>query len=235
MKTVFITGVSSGIGYALSQLFLQEGWSVYGISRREPETLMKNKQFYFQPLDLKNLQSIVPTLQVLLRSVSEVELVILNAAMLGDIEDLSDTDIEKLRTIMNVNVWANKVICDFLFQKISIKQIAGISTGASQEPYRGWNGYAISKSAFNMLLGLYAQEKTDVHFSILIPGVIDTAMQDYIFQMGDVQKFPKLANLKNLKSSGHMIQPLEWAKRFLAVFLNLKKYPSGSTIDWEML
>ncbi len=235
MKAVFITGVSSGIGYALSQRFLQDGWFVYGISRREPETLMKNKRFHFKPLDLKNLQSIEPTLQVLLKNINKVELVILNAGMLGDIEDLNDTNIEKLKTIMDVNVWANKVICDFLFQTTSIKQIIGISTGASQESYRGWNGYAISKSAFNMLLGLYAQEKKDIHFSILIPGVIDTAMQDYIFQMGDAQKFPTLTRLKDLKSTGHMIQPLEWAKRFLEVFLSFKTYSSGSIIDWEML
>lgn len=38
---IFITGVSSGLGEALASHYLQQGFSVYGLSRRIPENLLR--------------------------------------------------------------------------------------------------------------------------------------------------------------------------------------------------
>jgi hypothetical protein len=43
VKSVFISGVSSGIGFALATLYLSKGWTVYGLSRKPPQALMENK------------------------------------------------------------------------------------------------------------------------------------------------------------------------------------------------
>lgn len=44
---VFITGVSSGIGNALSKAYLDNGWEVFGLSRRGPEELIHHERFHF--------------------------------------------------------------------------------------------------------------------------------------------------------------------------------------------
>lgn len=38
-RTVLVTGVSSGIGLAQAQLFLENGWRVYGVDRSEKPSL----------------------------------------------------------------------------------------------------------------------------------------------------------------------------------------------------
>lgn len=40
-KHIFITGVSSGLGYGLAKTYLERGDQVYGCSRRVPEELVK--------------------------------------------------------------------------------------------------------------------------------------------------------------------------------------------------
>lgn len=39
MKRVIITGASEGLGFELSKLYSENGWSVLGISRHKPEGL----------------------------------------------------------------------------------------------------------------------------------------------------------------------------------------------------
>ena len=39
---------------------------------------------------------------------------LLNAGVLGEIKDLSDTTLAEIAAVMDVNVWANKVIYDTL-------------------------------------------------------------------------------------------------------------------------
>ena len=65
---------------------------------------------------------------------------------------------------MQINVWANKLIIDTLLANINnVKQIVGISSGASQSGARSWNGYALSKAALNMLISIYSAEVSNTH------------------------------------------------------------------------
>ena len=59
-RVVFITGASSGIGYALCKEYLQQGWSVIGLARDEskvPNETMDNPKFDFVKTDLSNFDS----------------------------------------------------------------------------------------------------------------------------------------------------------------------------------
>ena len=56
MKNILITGCSSGLGLALTKLYLGKGYKVYGISRREPE--IKNDNFIFKSFDLSRVNTI---------------------------------------------------------------------------------------------------------------------------------------------------------------------------------
>ncbi|PIR20354.1 MAG: alcohol dehydrogenase [Deltaproteobacteria bacterium CG11_big_fil_rev_8_21_14_0_20_47_16] len=231
-QRVLITGVSSGLGYALATTYLNMGWKVYGTSRRYPDGLQGNPNLYFNALDLEDLRYIPNALASLLSHVSKLDLVILNAAVICPIADMKDTRVEELQHAMKVNVWANKVILDTLFQReIEVPQVVGISSGASITGLRGWNGYALSKSSLNMLMQLYSQEAPHTHFTALAPGIVDTPLQDYISSVPDTEKFPTITRLQRMKANAEMPSADGVAQKLAHIFPRLLNLPSGSYTD----
>jgi NAD(P)-dependent dehydrogenase (short-subunit alcohol dehydrogenase family) len=220
------------MGYALANTYLQHGWKVYGVSRNYPDGLQGNPNLYFQALDLADLRYIPNALASLLSHVKKLDLVVLNAGVLTPIGDMKDSRMEDLHYSMDVNVWANKVILDALFQRdIEVNQVVAISSGAAVSGMRGWNGYAISKAALNMMIQLYAHEQPHTHFTSLAPGVIDTPMQEYISSLKDVENFPTIVRLQRMKGTAEMPSAEGAAHRLAQIFPRLQSLPSGSFTD----
>ena len=234
---VFITGISSGLGLGLTRACLERGDQVYGLSRRPPPDDVKaHSGLKFLKLDLEKLEDITSGLKTLLGDSVPIDLVILNAGILGEIQDLKDSPLPGLKRIMNINLWSNKIICDFLIERQgAVKQVVSVSSGASRSGHRGWSGYAISKVSLNMLTQLYAAENPDTHYTALAPGLIDTAMQDYIYTTPPIDKFPALNRLREARGTDAMPDPAEAAKNLLACFPRLLKLENGSFADIRKL
>jgi NAD(P)-dependent dehydrogenase (short-subunit alcohol dehydrogenase family) len=231
-QRILITGISSGLGYALASTYLEQGWKVYGVSRNYPDGLQGNSNLYFQALDLADLRYIPNALASLLSHAKKLDLVVLNAGVICPIGDMQDTRTEDLQYAMTVNVWANKVILDTIVQRgIEVTQVVAISSGAAATGLRGWNGYAISKSALNMMIQLYAQEQPHTHFTSLAPGLVDTPMQEYISSVPDAERFPTIARLQRLKGTAEMPSADGAAHRLAQLFPRLQTLPSGSFTD----
>lgn len=218
---VFITGISSGIGQALAQLYIQKGYKVFGISRRELSYSHEN--LYHICLDLHDFNQIQNMLDEFLPN--KLELAILNAGKLGDIKHLKQTSIDEIKAVMDINVWANKLIMDIVIQK-DIKQIIAISSGASVNGSKGWSSYSLSKATLNMLVKLYAHE-TNAHIIALAPGLIKTPMLDYITSTIDPIEFP---SVKRLQESPKLT-PKQSAAQIVEIAPKLLQYESGSFLD----
>jgi benzil reductase ((S)-benzoin forming) len=232
-ENILITGVSSGIGLGLARAYLKRGASVFGISRRKPEELFAEPRFRFRSLDLSRYEKVGEALAHLLKGVPELKIAILNAGVLGQLEDLSVVPIKDLRRTMNVNVWANKAVLDALFGlSIPIQQVVTLSSGAAVNAKRGWSGYSISKAALNMLTALYAMEKSGTHFCAFAPGIIDTAMQDEISKLPSDPRFDSFEQLKSVKGTPAMPTPEAAAESLIQAFEKLPtKVPSGAFTD----
>ena len=232
---VFITGVSSGLGHGLAKVYLERGAVVYGCSRRVPQDLVE-AGLRFQAIDLADADQGPAALAQWLREVPEFDTVILNAGKLGEICDMHDTPLVDLRDTMEVNMWANKWILDVLFAgDHSIRQVVGISSGASQSGSRGWNGYSLSKAALNMLIKLYAGEQPQTHFTALAPGLVDTAMQDYLTNLPADDRYQPLAILKAAKGTAAMPDGETCARHLIAALPQLLQRDSGSYADIRKL
>ena len=232
---VLITGVSSGLGYGLAQQYLAAGHTVYGLSRRVPEDLVA-AGLRFAAVDLADVDVAEPAVAALIAEVTQFDLVVLNAAKLGEIRDMRETPLSDLRETMEVNVWANKWLLDALLANGRIvKQVVGISSGASISGNRGWNGYSLSKAALNMLMALYADEFKATHFTALAPGLIDTAMQDYLTGLPADNRFAPLERLKAAKGTADMPDGVTCAKLLMAAFPKLLERPSGAYADIRKL
>jgi len=227
-----ITGNSSGLGKALSNRYLEMGHRVYGLSRRGCD--IHSERIVDRRCDLSALDTIPEHLDALLRDIDRLEVVFLNAGILGDIAKMVDTTMMDIRHIMNINVWSNKVILDWLLQSgIEIEQIVVISSGAAVNGGKGWSGYSLSKATLNMLTQLYSHEFDSTHLIALAPGLVDTAMQDYISDPRevDIDQFPGFQRLRNAKGTEAMPSPDDAAERIIGVLPGLKQFKSGSFVD----
>jgi len=226
MQNILITGVSSGLGEALVEAYLENGDSVYAIGKTLPKKLDRHPHFFFFPYDLSETFMIQATLKEFLQDRS-FEIAILNAGVLGDIQTLCETDLSDIKAVMEVNVWANKEIIDTLHAHASVKQIVGISSGAAVNGSKGWGAYSLSKSGLNMLLSVYAKELPEIHFTALAPGVIRTPMVQHIIDKVDDEMYPSAKKLK----LGNIQTPQVAAKHLIATFPKLLNYESGSFLD----
>ncbi len=231
----FVTGISSGLGLGLAEVLIEQGYTVYGLARRSPP-LVQNPNLQFIHLDLNEFEKINQKLEGFIKPVSRFDLVILNAGVLGEIQDLQDCSLKSLKEIMDINVWANKVLLDSLLSFIpQIDQVITISSGAAVNGNRGWGGYALSKAALNMLTALYAAERSETHFTALAPGLVDTAMQDYIYQIEEVDKFASLQRIQKAKGTEQMPTPYQAAQMIVEQLAKLKMYKSGDFVDIRSL
>ncbi len=244
MKFVFITGTSRGLGFSLAKNFLERNYSVLGVSRN-PSNLeeLYPSRYHHLFYDLNDIQNFSFSLRSFLDLFLpfELEIVILNAAILGNIQEIHKTQIEELECIIRINVWSNKILLDTILdlqnqRKIqSLKYILAISSGASIKGEKGWSGYAISKAALNILIKLYANEFPDKKFISLAPGLVLTKMQDEIYQNVDLEKFPNFNRLITARQTNQMQTPDDTAGKIIENWDKIFSYESGSYVDLRNL
>lgn len=234
---VLITGNSSGLGRSLTEQYLAHGAHVYGLSRRGCQGLAG--RLHDIRCDLAHLERIPAALDRLLDGVGRLDLVFLNAGVLGEIRELHETAIQDIRQVMEINVWANKVVLDWLLERgIEVGQIVLISSGAAVRGGKGWGAYALSKATLNMLTQLYAHEFPRSHLAAVAPGLVDTAMQDYLCddKTLDGERFPSLQRIRAARGSKAMPQPGEAAARLIAHLDRIRdEVPSGAYVDIRKL
>lgn len=235
---VLITGNSSGLGLGLTEVFLEQGAVVRGLSRRGCPLKSGRADAYDDVLrdhlvDLGDLNKIPDALESVLSDAHRVDVVILNAGLLGQIQPLHQMDVHDLEYLYRVNVWANKVILDWLIDsRLPVSQIIAISSGAAVNMNFGWGAYSLSKASVNHLIHLYAQEMPDTHLMAYAPGLVDTPMQDYLCSEVDTGLFPSVQKLVDARGSERMPSPKAAATRLVDLLDVLKSnYPSGSFVD----
>jgi NAD(P)-dependent dehydrogenase (short-subunit alcohol dehydrogenase family) len=229
---ILITGSSRGLGEALAMEYLKKGNSVFGISRSKSDILIKNSNYKHLHLDLNSEINIKEDVGHFLKETETIDLVILNAGILPSVDDMEHTSLDEIKKVMQVNVWSNKLLIDALSKnRKEIKQIVAISSGAAVSGARGWNAYAISKAALNMMISLYSKEKPETHFTSLAPGVIETGMQDYLCGLPKEKDFPVIKRLKEMRANGEMMTADEAAENLIRVIPSLLRFESGRFMD----
>lgn len=225
---VLITGTRSGLGYALASFYIERGDRVYGLSRRTPDNA---DRYSFHVADLADPGATVHALCAICPG--KLDLVLLNAGTLGSVGAVSKTSMQEMKRQMDVNVWGNKSVLDYLIQhKVRVEQVIAISSGASISGNLGWNGYSLSKAALNMLIKLYASEMTDTHLCALAPGLVGTPMLESIVNGShDTTRYATVQTIRESQEKGLVQSPASTAERIDSVRTTLRSYPSGEYLD----
>ena len=189
---VLITGTSSGLGYELAKQYLENGHTVYGISRSKTDLNIKQVQ-----CDFNDTQHLAIALNELIDT-KQIDIVILNAGTLGSISKTNYLRLDEFYDVFTVNVLSNKIIIDWLINhEVEMKHVVGISSGAALKSYYGWSLYCSSKAAFKQLISGYAIEHPDIRFLSIAPGVIKTKMQDKIYSINE-EDVPSVKKFKDM-------------------------------------
>lgn len=217
MKIAWITGTSRGLGKALAEQFLQEGWMVHGIGRNhtiEHENYSTCRVDLCKELDVNAFRFNIPM------TASEA-LYIHNAAVLGEIAySGSYPNGSALSDVFQVNLVSAAVLSNAFVAEVSKRSLeAGlmfISSGAARNPYDGWSAYCSSKAGLDMLARCIAEEQRIEQRSLLVysvaPGVIDTGMQEQIRQ-AQHSAFSKVDRFLMLKHENKLDAPEKTAAR----------------------
>ncbi len=229
IMNIFVTGSSRGLGEAFVNHYLTLGCKVLGIGRSEVE----RRDYLYRRVDISDEKELKKLLEEMFQEISTLDLIVLNAGILGRIQDVSACDMKQLKKEMDVNMWANKTILDFFIEKkIPVKQVIAISSGASVNGSLGWNGYSLSKAALNMLIKLYASEMKQTHLTALAPGLVKTEMLDSILHGShDTARYTSVQSLRDSEAAGLVYTPKAVVEKIVSYLPRIRKESSGSFVD----
>ncbi|NMM29063.1 MAG: SDR family oxidoreductase [Glaciimonas sp.] len=197
---VFISGVSDGIGHALATLYLKNGWTVFGISRRRPKELIENKNFLFKSCDLQTLKDATSLFDGEFAPITEegISVVYLNAGISGNVPARAEEfTLDNIYQTLAVNVVSNKVLLDAFLALPQRPEVVVASASIAGLRFRaGMLPYSLSKAALLALCGVYAQENPDVFFAVIGMCNVNTKLSRGNVFSSRVPEFPEHIKLQ---------------------------------------
>lgn len=183
MQIVFITGVSRGIGKALAEKFLKEGYGVIGTST-SGKAEIKNKNLTMLKLDLSSSKSIEQCVKDFSKLNKKIDLLVNNAGIYANNEDPS-MKISYLRKTLEVNLIGTIDLTERLIEFvkipgkiINISSRAGSITAVGIKKNVNYPDYRISKAALNMYTKTLSirLENKKIMVASIHPGWVETDM-----------------------------------------------------------
>lgn len=174
MKTLLLTGGSSGIGLNTVQLFAKKGWRVFELSRSGKST--QNVTHVY--CDVTDDESVERALCEVMQMVDHLDVVISNAGF-GISGPIEFTSISEAQKQFDVNFFGafrlTKAVLPILRKQGRGRIIFTSSVAADLSiPYQSF--YSASKSALNAMALALANEVRDfgIRVSVLMPGDVAT-------------------------------------------------------------
>ena len=185
MKTIWITGASSGIGKSLALKFANEGWQVAASARREDllnQLSMSNQNISPFPLDVTSRENCEEIFEKIKNKFENIDTCFFSTGT-WDPKKEKEIDIDQMKKVMEVNFFGTLNCIKAVEMYFKEKKNGNISIVSSIAGYRGLpnsTGYGASKAALNNLAeSLYFDfGRYNVRVSLISPGFIKTPMTD---------------------------------------------------------
>ena len=188
-KLIVITGVSRGLGQAMTEGFIQLGHTVLGCARSEAAVEKLKQQFGsphdFTALDVANEEQVKTWTKRLLSDYGSPDLLINNAAMINQLAPLWEIPSEDFSRLIDVNIkGVANVIRHFVPAMIEKGSgiIVNLSSGWGRSTSPEVSSYCASKWAIEGMTRSLAQELPNGMAAIpLSPGIIHTDMLEVCY------------------------------------------------------
>lgn len=197
MKSVLITGCSSGIGLCLAQGLKQKGYQVFATARDAKDVeRLKQQGFNTFKLDLSSSRSINAAINAVFEKTDDLYALIHNGAY-GQVGALEDISRQALEAQFQTNVFGWHELTNLVLPKMKQKnegRIVYLSSvlGFVAMPYRG--PYNASKFAIEGLVNTLRLElaNTNVQLSLIQPGPIESK-----FRINAYKAFMKYVDMQS--------------------------------------
>ncbi len=193
-KVALVTGASRGIGAATAEALAAAGAHVILVARTataleeiEERIHQSGGSATIAPLDLTEGESIGKLAGAFAERWKTLDVLVLNAAMLGSLSPVQDIDPKEYSRLLSINLLANQALIaafDPLLKRAKKADIVALTSSVGMEPRAFWGAYGSSKAALEFLLGAYADETEysgRIRVHIVDPGATRTRMRALAF------------------------------------------------------
>lgn len=167
-KLALVTGASRGIGAAMAEALAREGAHVVLTARTAQDLEGVEERIHavggsatIAPMDLTESESIARLAEAIAGRWQALDVLVLNAAMLGTLTPVTDIDGKEFNKVLTLNVLAQQALIrvfDPMLRKSSAGRLVAVTSGVGREPRAFWGAYGASKAALETLVLAYGEE-----------------------------------------------------------------------------
>jgi NAD(P)-dependent dehydrogenase (short-subunit alcohol dehydrogenase family) len=185
-----VTGASRGIGAAIAEALGREGAHVV-LTARTAEGLEEIEERIHQaggsatiaPLNLTDGESIGRLAAAIGERWDALDMLVLNAAMLGSLSPVASIDGKEFNKVLTLNLLAQQALIaafDPMLRKSEAGRLIAITSSVGHSPRPFWGAYGASKAALETLVLSYGEEVRNlgpIKTAIVDPGATATTMR----------------------------------------------------------
>ncbi len=193
-RSALVTGASRGIGAAIAEALAAAGAHVIMVARTAAALEEVEERIHaaggsatIAPLDLTEGESIAKLGAAVAERWGKLDMLVLNAAILGSLTPVQDIDPKEYSRVLTLNLLANQALIaafDPLLRKADRADVVALTSSVGAKPHAFWGAYGSSKAALEALLGTYADETAytgRIRVHIVDPGATRTRMRALAF------------------------------------------------------
>jgi NAD(P)-dependent dehydrogenase (short-subunit alcohol dehydrogenase family) len=203
-KLALITGATHGIGAAIAEEYAKEGADLIliGLDALALEKIDDVVKAYgvnatLVPLDLKNYIAIDEMINSIAGRFKKLDILVGNAGVLGHIGPMADGSSADWHETIDVNLNANWHLlkaCDPLLKQSPAGRAIFVTSGVTTHIAAYWSAYAVSKTALEMMVKIYAKETENAYPNLKInlvnPGPVRTKLRAQAMPGEDPMSLP---------------------------------------------
>ena len=189
-RVALVTGASRGIGAATAEALARDGAHVVlvartagGLEEVEERIHAAGGSATIAPLDIADGDSIARLATAIGERWPALDVLILNAAMLGSLGPVTTINGAEFNRVLTLNLIAQQALIaafDPLLRASERARLIGLTSSVAAKPRAFWGAYGASKAAFEALLLAYGDEVkaiSNIRIAIVDPGTTATAMR----------------------------------------------------------
>lgn len=193
-KIALVTGASRGIGAATAKELGARGAHVIltartagGLEEIEDAIFSAGGSATIAPLDLTDGDSIARLASAVNERWGRLDLLVLNAAMLGSLGPVSAIDGKEFNKLLTLNLLAQQSLLanfDTMLKKSADACVIALTSSVGANPRPFWGAYGASKAALEALVTSYGEETKNlskIRVAIVDPGKTRTVMREQAY------------------------------------------------------
>ncbi len=199
-QLALVTGASRGIGAATAIALAAKGAHVILTARNAKDLEEVEEKIHeaggnatIAPLDLTDGDSIGRLAQAISERWEALDIMVLNAAMLGSLTPVPTIDGKEFNSVLTLNLIAQQALIagfDPMMRKSDNARLLAITSSVGRSPRAFWGAYGASKAALETLVISYGEEMRNLgklRTAIINPGRTRTAMRASAYPGEDPQ------------------------------------------------